>query len=997
MEVFKSIGNIISKPWFLLICPATIFLVIFFNTIKSEENCYYIKLNGLKFTNPADTITFGKDDNVIFNPEYIDNNFLKVAHTNNGYYWISKNAAYLKFNDSLNFNKHLLSDGDIINYKDHSINFQDLIKTISPYRYRNKYLLFGKTGQQYFSVSDLFQQEQTQSTENNSNFDEPKSKSLLFYNDGKCQIILLDTITTVLRKDSLIMAVKNGFVKTNSLKIEIINPKSTYFISKKEPLFKNRNINVSTVRTEWQSSHLLCKFDSSSQSTSVYYSQPLVIAFNKETINEVTDRTVSRTMQINQECTLMDKKTFYFEKFSNLFQSPIFNIQKADSAYKKDTIIFNTTGNHQNVVSKSIYINQSFDFEIDSHTNTNIKAFGNFVYISKWNLLLPFTILSLCFIVSILFLRFLTDENRFAYGNKLDKISNDSINSTDFENIDIPSNVSNKAFSRLRLPIFSLVFVLLVFKLVIATKLTFTHPFFPQLYFIGCFMAFTTPVFISYFFIRNSWAMPALNKSCIIWRIPTRILITSSLIVLIFLIYFITWHFIGSSFYESYFVAYGTKSSLSSGIISLIKMYIPFFESNSPLLKEKFYQIPLLILVIPILLLLFDLLSPPFLWFSKKCLRYLLILLNPIRPSFVNYINKLIVNNQKMGFNFFQYINVFFITLIILSFTKSTTILHFVIMLLLLWYFNSITTISVLLSERSFKLKPFLAKLKNKIANQWGYYLATFILLAILYLFKVRSDSGIIINYFLVVPFVFFLTIIMLFATQFENGRYKLFRKVILPILPITLTIVLIFGYSSWNKPQIGDLDRSTRRINSIINKDDALETGGKQYLSDIQFLEIAQINSFENTKSPSFKFINRQKPQHEFISKGLYPVIINDLNPIVFLDYGGWLFLLLLFCAWLVFYKNRQTIWNANFRLEATPFDKNEFNLVQLFRYVPALIIISNSLWLFLSLFNIVFFTGRNVNGFGVDSIADWFEMIAFAALMGSVIFSKPNNNKNS
>lgn len=982
MNLFKSIGKIISTPWFLLIFPLLIFLIVFFNTIKSNENCYYIKLNGIKFSNPADTITFGKDDNVIFNPEYIGNNFLKVKHTNNGYYWSSKDAAYLKFNDSLNFNKHLLSDGDIIRYKNYSINFQDLIKTISPYSYRNKYLIFGKTGQQYFSVSDLFQQEQTQSTEENSNLDELKSKSLLFYNDGKCQIILLDTVTTVLRKDSLIVAVRSGFIKTNSLKIEIINPKSTYFISEKEPLFKNRNINVSTVRTEWQSSHLLCKFDSASQSTSVYYSQPLVIAFNKETINEITDRTVSRTMQVNQECTLMDKKTFYFEKFSNLFQSPIFNIQKADSSYKKDTIIFNSSHNHQNVVSKSLDINQSFDFEIDSHSNTNVKAFGNFIYISKWNLLLPFIILGVCFIMSILFLRLLTDENRFAYGNKLDKLSNDSINSSDFENIDIPSNVSNKIFSRLRIPIFSFAFILLVFKLVIATKLTFTHPFFPQLYFIGCFMAFTTPVFISYFFIRNSWAMPALNKSYIIWRIPNRILFTSSLIIIIFLIYYITWHFIGFTFYESYFVSYDNKPSLISSIISLIKMYTPFIKSNVPLLKEKFYQIPLLILVIPLLLFLYDLLSIGVSKLIKEVPRFISGWLQ----------------------NIFRSIDVLIISIFILLFTKSTTVLHLAIMLLLFWYFKNIVKIAAKANEFNFISKKILSNLKNlitylvsivwqTIVKQRWQFLTALIFLFILYFLKVRSDTGIIINYFLVIPFVFFLTIIILFAKQFENGRCKLFRKIIIPILPITLCLLLIFGYSSWNKPQIGDLDRSSRRINSIINKDDALETGGKQYLSDIQFLEIAQINSFENTKSPSFKFINRQKPQHEFISKGLYPVIINDLNPIVFLDYGGWLFLLLLFCTWFIFYLNRQTIWNANFRLETIPFDKNEFNLVQLFRFVPALIIISNSLWLFLSLFNIVFFTGRIVNGFGVDSIADWFEIIAFAALMGVVIFSKPNN----
>lgn len=971
MEISKSIRSIVSKPWFLLILPIVILTVIFFNTIKSNENCYYIKLNGIKFSNPDDTITFGRNDNVIFNPEYIDNNFLRVKHVNNGFYWESRGAAYLKLNDS-NFNKHILSKGDIIRYQRQSLNYQDLQTIVSPYT----------DGQKYFSVSDFFQQEQTQSTFNYDYEEEVKPKSLLFCKDGEYQIILLDTLTTILRKDSVITALHSGFVKANSLKIQIINPKSTFFVSNKNPLFKNRDINVPTVRTEWQSSHLLCKFDSASHSTSVYYSQPLVIAFNKETIDAVTDRTVSRTMQIKQECDLMDKKTFYFEKFSNLFQAPIFSIQKADSTSKKDTIIYNTKNIQQSIVSQSRETNQSFKFAIASHINASVEAFGDFLYVSKWDLLMPFIILSACFIVSILFLFFFTNENKFLYSKHLDKLKFNSRNSIDFANIDVSSRVSDKTFSYLRLPIFSFVFILLIFKLVIVTKLTFTHPFFPQLYFVGCFMAFTTPLYISYFFVRNSWAMPALKKSYLLWRIPNSIFFTLGFILLNFTVYFITWHFIGSNFYKNYFESYESVQSLVKGFISLIKSYTPFIGSDNPILKEKYFQIPLLIVLIPLLFLIYDILNA--------------ILSKPKKQPTIFF---------REGLrSYIKHIDVLFICIIALGvFTKSTTILHLAILTLLFWYISHIIKIAAKISafKKNTKnrfsyfrelIKHLTSLIFQTIAKQKFQYSLAFIIIILLFFFKVRSDAGIIINYFLIIPFIIFLTLIIFLAKYFDNERLKLFRQFILPVLPIAFFLLFILGYSYLNKPQIGDLDRTSRRINSIINKDDALETGGKQYLSDIQFLEIAQINAFENTKKPSFKFFNREKPQHEFISKGLYPVIINDLNPIVFLEYGGWLFLIALFLAWFFFYLNRHMIWNANFRLEAVNFDNNQFSLVQIFRHIPALIIISNSLWLFLSLFNIVFFTGRVVNGFGVDSIADWFETIAFAALMGTVIFSKPN-----
>ena len=125
--------------------------------------------------------------------------------------------------------------------------------------------------------------------------------------------------------------------------------------------------------------------------------------------------------------------------------------------------------------------------------------------------------------------------------------------------------------------------------------------------------------------------------------------------------------------------------------------------------------------------------------------------------------------------------------------------------------------------------------------------------------------------------------------------------------------------------------------------------------------------------------------------------MVINDLNPLMAIDYGGWVFIFIIVAAWILLYFNRAAVWKADISIEGQLFNTNEFLLVQLTRYIPVLILISNSVWMLLSIYGIVFFTGRIINGFGVDSATDWFDTMGLFTLMGHLLYSLAFNKKKN
>ena len=106
-----------------------------------------------------------------------------------------------------------------------------------------------------------------------------------------------------------------------------------------------------------------------------------------------------------------------------------------------------------------------------------------------------------------------------------------------------------------------------------------------------------------------------------------------------------------------------------------------------------------------------------------------------------------------------------------------------------------------------------------------------------------RHDVGVLINYLLGVGFTVFFIYVLLLSSKFEEGRYK-FLKGLGMFSPLLVILLFIMVVKLVSKPSLDDEGRAKRRVSAIIHKDNALATGGKQFLSDAQFFATGRIKT---------------------------------------------------------------------------------------------------------------------------------------------------------
>jgi len=910
--------------------------VILGAAFSKKEHCYYLRIDGLRYTNPADPIAIGSGGAVVVNNKDLPDTLIKVDRREGHFDWQLLEHAYVKLNDST-INKWRLGESDWLESGGRSLSFGQIKERLASY--------IGS--QHYFFVNDLLS-EPGQRILSESGV--PAVRSLIYYNRGQYDVILLDS-SVALKKGGggpVIRAVLGGHLMGSSLKIELIGVDNSLFVTRKNPLFRNHNINTPTIRTEWQSAHLQLNWDSLTDAVSLLFSQPLVVAFDNGIINEVTKQSRSRTFLLAQDNSVMDKRTFYFEQFSRLFPLPLFTIINNTATGGVDTLLYNGPGGsgfREEPLLHSGPLSRTQSLEVVSPVNPHVTAIGELIHYGPLRLISPFVLLALLVIGAATVLYVLTHPEKYLYYRALSRPASHMGKSTDIERIDLGARHPNKTFWHLRLPVLLMVTLLLCCKLIVATKLCFTHPYYPQLYFIGCLMAFTTPVFLIYFWIRNSWG-PVRQRTWII-------VADAGLIGAVWVLFFISWQLYGRLFYASYFAAYHFHPGLGS-VITALKNQV--MGAPNALFRQKYFFIPVSILLIPMVIAAMDAVMA--LWWMVRKGRVVALKGNPLEGMLRPLLNL----NRQFGW-------LLVLCLISLFISNNYSIVHIGLI---------------------FSLYLVFSRLTNRGPGWWAA-VGVIGLLAVAAVPIVKGDTGFFINYSLVLPFVVYYISIILFSRNLEKGRHTGLFQWAGALIPCFVIVAGVWAYTELSKPGIEEIGRSQRRVSAIIQKDEALATGGKQYVSDIEFLEIAQLNAIESSQSPSFQLARRDKPFHPFISRGLYPVIINDLNPLVLLDYGGWAVLALLMAGWVLLLLNRWRIWSANFHIEKAGFDSNEFNFAQLLRFIPALIIAGNSIWLLLSLFNVVFFTGRIVNGLGVDSFVDWFELIILCACMGYIIFNQP------
>ncbi|MEA5405598.1 hypothetical protein VB776_21845 [Arcicella sp. DC2W] len=219
------------------------------------------------------------------------------------------------------------------------------------------------------------------------------------------------------------------------------------------------------------------------------------------------------------------------------------------------------------------------------------------------------------------------------------------------------------------------------------------------------------------------------------------------------------------------------------------------------------------------------------------------------------------------------------------------------------------------------------------------------------------------------------------------------FFKLIILLIPVLLLAgVTIFYTRTLMNPSPND-KRFNERINIFFNQAKVEEVGYSNYDEYLEFITIMENNSADNVMSypPSLpQLIKASEQLQPIFSKGLYPVIINDLNPIVLLSVTHLFGLLLILLCY----------WCLSGTLTLKILTDHPYNAVQskgitpggLVRVIAWLMVSGNGCWLLLSEFGLLPFTGRLINGLGIDSISEYIETILLFGIMGYRQKSKIN-----
>ena len=201
-------------------------------------------------------------------------------------------------------------------------------------------------------------------------------------------------------------------------------------------------------------------------------------------------------------------------------------------------------------------------------------------------------------------------------------------------------------------------------------------------------------------------------------------------------------------------------------------------------------------------------------------------------------------------------------------------------------------------------------------------------------------------------------------------------------ILVIYFVVVGIFNFYS-NTEKI-DYSRESRRIQNYISPSEVKNAGYLYSENDMQWMEVMRhyAEKVGDGRGDNYDIYSEENNFHQLVSTGQSPVILNDVGiPVVYLGSmrgWGWFGLLfgLLALGFFVYLFSIGDTW----RQDSEKFTINRQLIGQL---LAANLWIGVTLYLLASYYCMVLFTGRLIPGFGVDAVGEALEIIVLFAFM--------------
>ncbi len=933
--------------------------IVWFGYINATNDRLYFSITQFDLPNSND-LTIGENSDVCF--KGIPEKYMTVSY--------DKGAFSYKINNTDSCLYYFINNENINLYE---IGKNSII-TIFNIRVTGDYILrrLKDFDDGYYMLKDLFADRLTLKLLNSVNNGEIEFNSFIHKKNGEYRLVILDKSTRI---NDVGYCYSKTLSQGSELKIQFFKMKS--WSIKKQENNKNLSDSIRTyfakpvqVFTDWGAGHILIKRNDSH--FSVTFPKAITTTIPIDGITKARGDSSKTGVYLKQmlKSYYPLPTDFYIPAFSNALSGNVCELSGVKNnnlifqeSEKEDTVLLSTSGSF---IPKINAVNQQL---VAGGITYKSRVLNKAFYWSKhWVLAVVWLVLGV-----ILFLSFPESGG----GSQAEKIQ------------DMRWYI---------LGMFTLFWFFLNQKLLIAEKLTFTYPYFENIYpvaylttLFSLFTMFLLIIVINRSFLNNASLKYITIKKGLFSKTKKYIQLKIS--------YNWIWKSIISIFIIIICVkAYNgiTESFVSPIWNSYLKEEISFLKPFSNSMKDNhFYVFELVggLLFFLILILNLNFIEKTIIWIEQKFpsianlkwpTKIGIIILIAIFISFLGHYGTaaavlilLIVLRQLME---------------ILTSTIPTPTDRYMGENIFCWKINCQTNPAY----ENIEHKAFYGISKNKewyktnllTHKLWLWIIGNLAFVCIWVLIGVFSDFGFFVYVFGIAATWMFL---IFCSSKVISGAGKNNIRIMNWNFSLSLIVcILVLGIGVWEVSNIYsnteniNYSRVSRRIQNYISPGDVKNAGYLYSESDMQWMEVMlhYAEKVEAGRGNDYDIYSEENNFHQLVSAGQSPVILNDFAiPGVYLgSMRGWGWIGLLFgvlaLGFYVYFFSIGDAWRQN----PQEFTINRQLIGQL---LACNLWIGVTLFLFASYYDIVPFTGRLIPGFGVDAVGEAFEIIVLFAYM--------------
>ena len=965
----NKILPIILIPLIVIVC-----VCIVGSYVNHTQNRLYFSITAFDLPQ-SNSFTVGENSDVCY--KGVPEEYMTVHYSDSIYSYKINNqdSCLYYFVNNKNPNNHILNEnsdvqifsqhysgGEIINLLKEVDNKYNMLKDVLKDKINSDTLTAIEKGEKYF-------------------------ESFVFKDDNKYSIVILDKTTKI---NGLSYCFSDTLPTSDDFKLQFFKM-SSWSVRKNDDKYFHDSIRSYFAKpvqmfTEWGAGHI--KVTRKDNTFSVTFPKAITTTIPTKTIHETAEKSETGVYLKQLLKSYPMPTDFYIPAFSNALSEYVCELSAKDNnlifqeTSKRDTVQLATSGNF---IPKIKVAKQQL---VTGGITYKVRILDKGFYLSKHKLLfVAWLLLSILLFLS------------FPFGG--------------FTN----SDDKNKKYDAVYyiIGMFTLFWFFLNQKLLIAEKLTFTYPYFEKIYpvsylttLFSLFAMFLLIILINRAYFNNKnlqylnpLKLPQFLQFKKIEKIPVQIKFTTITRITLTILILVVTSCATGKIYNS-FIAPIEESYIADDVLGLWKIWR---WQKIDLLNDNHFTVFMIVGCLLAALLFVFLVSDSLAKFIKrinknpfikqKALAFKQKIRNfykSIRQKLLSKQNKITDKLKQLSwFNgkikcVFKFIKRYAkIILIFIAYIALAVIIG------ILGNFGTALAVLILL----FSLSAFFQKQIEKSHNKSFGWLFISLVISCCFVIIGMSDNGFFINIF---GIVFCWIVLMLSATKYYEKKKRWNNFAGLLVLGMGICILAVVGAKVFlSNPEKIDYGRSTRRVENCIDPDKVKEAGYLYTESDMQWMEVMRhyAEKVNAGKGDDYDIYSEDNNFHQLVSSGQSPVILNDVSvPAVYLgSLRGWGWFGLLFgvlaLGVFIYWFSIGDTWREkpqNFTI----------NRQLIGRLLAGNLWIGVTLYLLVSYYWFVPFTGRLIPGFGVDAVGEALEIIVLFAFMCALCNPLKSNKTN-